>query len=190
MKPGVMRGICAFVAQQITVGACLPEAGIGVGRKLSERKGDGGLGPGCTDFRDQAGQFLRGRRILAALQDKGAQAEPPGILAAAEDAFPGQGIAPYTRIAAPDAAVEAVVAADVAPFDEGTQEDLPSEVRLGGFPGGGEKASIGGGIFAREQFHETGIAERPLFSQFFDKKLHLSGKDTFSFGQKFRIFEV
>ena len=72
----------------------------------------------------------------------------------------GEGIAGDVRVAAADAAVQAVVAADVAPFDQRPQQDGISELFDGHFPCVPIQRIDHGFVVGFQQHPETVVIER------------------------------
>ena len=106
-------------------------------------------------------------RILAALEHEGAQSHFIRMLTGLQDVFPGKAVAGQGSVAPPDSAVKAVVAADVAPFDECPQIDLLAETVCCHLVGRRVKALVEEHVFAIQQAEEFVIFERLPLQQFF-----------------------
>ena len=111
--------IGGFVTEQITVRASIEHRLIGFTRELSERQRYCTVWELCLDLPDQAADCIgRECAVLAALHNKSAEAEHIAFPGTVQYLRLGQSIAVTRRIGTPDTAVIAVVAADIADFDQ------------------------------------------------------------------------
>ena len=109
----------------------LEPAPVGLLRLLSERKRDAEASiVDFLDFPDQAlDPFNEGRiAALAALQGHGPVSQFVGQAGAIEDFPVAEAVAFHPRVPAPQAAVEAVLLADIAELDESPQMDIIVQV--------------------------------------------------------------
>ena len=119
MQLFVVRLVRGFVPQQIAVGARLEHGLIRLARKLAERQRDRAVGELRLDAAHRAADFLHAERaVLAALHDERAEAEMVALAGALENLVLGQPVAVGVRVGAADAAVQAVVAADISDLDQ------------------------------------------------------------------------
>ncbi len=160
VQAGIVAGVGAFVAQQVAVRAAAAQQRVAFLRQFTQRECDGRFGPGCTHLGHGFGQGPYGGRILSALQHESPQAQFPGAVAAGKDVFVGEGVARQPGVAAPDAAVQTVVAADVAPFDQGAQPDGPAEAVFRHFPGVAVQLRGHGRVVAFQQRLQSLVIQR------------------------------
>ncbi|EFY04579.1 hypothetical protein HMPREF9443_01451 [Phascolarctobacterium succinatutens YIT 12067] len=125
MQLGVMLRIRCFVAQQITVGACIEVCLIAGTAFFANGQCNGAVGMLLADGADDGADFvIRIIRILATLQHEGAEAEPIAFGAAGQDFLLRQTVAFREAVAGADTAVVAVVFAVVGEFNQTTDIDL------------------------------------------------------------------
>ena len=166
----VMGGRGRLMAQQVAVGPGGAQVPVAFPRALPHRQRDGAARIGRLQVRHHAGQpFVGGRRIFPALQHEGAEACLPARSGTGQNLLGSQAVALAGAVAAPDAAVVAVVLADVRELDEPAREHRVSVdglARLPGAPGqlvgqirraGVDERGVlvqGKGMLARELIHE------------------------------------
>ena len=77
--------------KEITVSACLFETLKGGSAPLAKREGDGTVRMAPPDFPDEGGEKVVGvKRILAALQNKGAKPKPISLIRTCENFLGGK----------------------------------------------------------------------------------------------------
>ena len=126
MQPAIVRGIGRLMAQEVAIRPGLAHGAVGLGRELSQRERHGAVGVVPLDAADEAADRLERKAALAALQNKGAEAERVPLGAAAEDLLGRQAIAGHGGVRAADAAVIAVVFAAVADLDQTADKNTVS----------------------------------------------------------------
>ena len=90
MQAPVVQRVGGLVAQQVALGARVMQGLVARAAALPHRQRHGAVGMGGADARDDVAEALVGKpRVLAALQDEGAKAEPVAFLHAREDALRG-----------------------------------------------------------------------------------------------------
>ena len=113
--------IGGFVTAQITVRACIEHRLIGFTRELSERQRYCTVRELCFDLSYQMANHIdRECAVLAALHDKGAETKCIALTGAVPYLRFGQAVAVARSVGAANAAVIAVVTADIADFDQST----------------------------------------------------------------------
>ena len=151
VEEGVVCGVGGLVAQQVAVGAGVAQAAEAVAAALAQREGDGAVGVLALDVLDEAAEHLVGEPgVLAALQHEGAEAQAAADGAALEDLLGGEPVAIDAGRAA-YAAVEAVVAAVVADFDQSAHEDIASVDLVAHARGFGHEVVDGHGVAGGQQ---------------------------------------
>ena len=114
-----MRLIGGFVTEQIAVRASIEHRLIGFTRELSERQRYRTVRELGFDLPYQMADHIdRECAVLTALHDKGAEAERIAFPGTIQYLRLGQPVAVTCGIGTPDTAVIAVVAADIADFDQ------------------------------------------------------------------------
>ncbi len=132
MKGSVVRGIRRFVPKQITGSAGIEQALVRFPRALAQGKGDGAIGVALVDGSDYANHAIVGKeRVFPALEHKGTETQIVALFAACQDLVFAKAVAVCTGIAAPDAAVEAIVLAVVGELDEPAGEDVLAVALIG-----------------------------------------------------------
>ena len=124
VQHGVMGGVCRLMAQQVAVRAGIKPELVDRSLAFPQREGDGAVRPVGLDGPYPLRDLVRGEAgVLSPLEHEGAKAPliPPG--AAVQDGVPLQAVAAHRGIAPANAAVEAVILADVGAFDETADVD-------------------------------------------------------------------
>ena len=102
------------MAQQIAVRTRVEQGLIAFAAAFAQRKGHGAVGVARFERFDQRHEHRVGeKRILPALQHKGAKAEVIALIGALQDLLRRQPVAFDIPVASPDAAVQTIVFADV-----------------------------------------------------------------------------
>ena len=129
MQFRIVAGIRRFVAQKIAVCPRGVELFKALSSALAKRQRDGAVRVGFANGTDDIHHALIGKvRVLAALQNEGAEAEVIAYLAALQDLFLGQAIALGIAVASANAAVQAIVFAVVGILDQSADIDLTGVV--------------------------------------------------------------
>lgn len=125
MKTSVVVWVCGLVAEEIPVCPGLKEALVAGPAPLPQGESQGTVGPPGLDLLDERAENLIGEvAVLPPLKDKGAKAQGIALLAAVQNVLGGQAVAVTVRVAFANAAVEAVVFAQIADFNEAAGIDL------------------------------------------------------------------
>ena len=123
MQPLVMALGRRFVAEQVTVSPRFKEPLVAFPRPLPQREGHGAVGVCRLDGGEQGSEPLVGEvAVLAALQDEGAEAQLVALGAGRKNILLGEAVAVAVGVPRTDAAVEAVVLADVADLNQPADE--------------------------------------------------------------------
>lgn len=114
-----MRRVGGFVPQKIAVGAGFAQAFVAFPAAFSKRKRYGAVGMLALDCAQESAEAPIGKiRVLAALQDKCAEAQRITFPAAGQDFVRVKTVALTASVASAEPAVQAVVFADAADFDQ------------------------------------------------------------------------
>ena len=116
--------ICSLMTQKIPIRTGIIKRLIALAIAFAQREGDGTVRvflPNCAHKRNHS--LIGEIRVLSALQHKGAKAERVSLLAALKDLLNTQPIPLRILIAAANAAVIAIISADVCEFDQSAQEN-------------------------------------------------------------------
>ena len=128
----VVAGGGRLVAEQVPVGPGLFQQAVALLAALPHGKGDGAVRPALLDGPDHGAQALVGEPgVLSALEHKGAESQPIARLAAGEDLLLAQAVALGLGVAPADAAVVAVVFAEVGKLNQPPDEHLAAIESLG-----------------------------------------------------------
>ena len=120
-----MLRIRSFVAQQITVGACIEVCLIAGTAFFANGQCNGAVRMLLADGADNSADFVICIiRILTTLQHEGTEAEPIAFSAAGQDFLLRQTVAFRKAVACADTAVVAVVFAVIGEFNQTTDIDL------------------------------------------------------------------
>ena len=114
----IVRPVRRLMAQQVAVRARLVHAAVIVRGILAQRQGDGAVGVCRADARNDPADAPHRHRALAALQHERAEPQLVSLRAAGQDGLLVQRVAVAAGVRSADAAVEAVVPADVAHLDQ------------------------------------------------------------------------
>ena len=121
----VMLCIGGFVAQQIAVGAGIKKRLVALAAALAQRQGDGAVGITLPHGGDDAAHALVGKpAVFPTLHHEGAEAEFVARRAALINLLFRQPIAHRLAVAAPQPAIEAVVAAIAGQLYQAAHENL------------------------------------------------------------------
>ena len=166
----VMGGRGRLMAQQVAVGPGGAQVPVAFPRALPHRQRDGAARIGRLQRTNKLGKPLVGNsRILPALQHEGAEACLPARIGTGQNLLGSQAVALAGAVAAPDAAVVAVVLADVRELDEPAREHRVSVGGLARLPSATSQLIsqrrgaavdehgvlvLGKGVLARELIHE------------------------------------
>ena len=129
MQAGIVRLVRGLVAQQIAVGPRVEQGLIALPAPLPQGKSHRAARTAPLDLPDDILQHLVGiEGVLPALEHEGAEAQPEALLRALDDLLSAETVAPDRLIGAAEAAVEAVVFADIREFDQPAQLHVGSDV--------------------------------------------------------------
>lgn len=129
-----MRRVGGFVPQKIAVGAGFAQAFVAFPAAFSKRKRYGAVGMLALDCAQESAEAPIGKiRVLAALQDKCAEAQRITLPAAGQDAVRVKTVALTASVASAEPAVQAVVFADAADFDQTADVNFVSVDSFAGF---------------------------------------------------------
>ena len=141
-----------LVAEQVAVGARVVELLVAFPRAFTQRQGHGAVGVICLDGAEEGSKpFVGEVAVLASLEDEGAEAQLIALGAGRENILLGEAVAVAVGVSRADAAVVAVILADIADLDEAADVDGIAVDGLSLFGGGGGEAGGGvGGSFLYE----------------------------------------
>ena len=135
-----MSRVVSLVAEKVSVCSGLKEPSVTLSGKFPDGKSDRAVRKTLPDSGDDiCHPVFREPSVLAALEDKGAEAETVSVFAAGKNLIFGQSVADRVFIAFAYAAVIAVVPAVVGKFDQPPDIDVLSVVTDPGLSGAGEK---------------------------------------------------
>ena len=124
MQLCVVGGCRRLMSQQVATRPSFVKSGIAFAAALAQGEGDRAVGKTLVHSADPFLQHsVRKKRVLAALQHKSAKAQRVAMFAAGQEILQRQAVARGRAIAATNAAIEAVVFADVRDLDEPAQID-------------------------------------------------------------------
>jgi len=123
VKPTVKLGIGGFVLQKISIGAGFSHPAVFISGALPHTKGDGHIHKGFDPGDKLLKEFHRVVGILTGLENHGSVAQLTGPLDALQNFLQAHPVTGTPVIVTPQAAVVAVLAADVGEFDETPQVD-------------------------------------------------------------------
>ena len=120
----IVRGIGAFVPQRIAVGPCILPAEVNLERTFPAGERDRAVRVCHLEFFHDPRQIVVPERgIFAALQDDRAEPESVTVIGGIQDLIFGQAVTLCVRIARADAAVIAVVLAEIGELDQAAEEN-------------------------------------------------------------------
>lgn len=134
-------------AEEVAFGAGVAEAAVGGAGAFADGEGDGEAGLGSDAF-DEAGEAVVGPPwVFAGLEDDGGDAAACDGAAGVEDLLGAHAVASEAGVGASEAAVGAVLGADVGELDDAADEDAVAE---GAAAGGVGLAEDGGEVLVGE----------------------------------------
>ena len=130
MQAAVMRRICCFVTQKKALGTGIEKLLIDITAAFAYRQGDSAVRPPGSDRPDGVGDpFITGHiseraRIFSSLQNKSTETEIISLTAAFQYLIFRQAVTFRIFIAAPEAAVIAVIPAEAGELDQTSRVDI------------------------------------------------------------------
>ena len=156
MQPGVMGRVGALVPQQIAIRACFPKTAVTFRASFSDGQRDRAVRIAPLDGSHQFDDTVVCKvRVFSALKNKGTETEFVASRAAGQNFLRRQAVAGGMGVGAPDAAIQAVIAAEVGELDEAAHIDTSAEGGTRRLPRGGEKP--GAQSFAFRAGFGTGV---------------------------------
>ena len=168
MEHRIMRLVGRLVAQEIAVGAGIEKALVALAGLLPDRERDRAVRERRADVpHDLTDAVVREIRVLAALEHERPKPEGMSLPAARQDLVLGETIARGGAVAAPDAAIVAVVPAIIGELDQAAHID----VRAVALPPDGVGRGAQGVVIAvgGQQVEEGGIVQVVRFSERVDQ---------------------
>ena len=135
VQHSVVRSICGFVTQQIAVRPRVIHGLIALPAAFADRERDRAVRVRCTDGCNQIRHpLVRPPGVFPALQHKGSVAKPVSLPAAEENLLLRQAVARLRAVGFADAAVIAVVFADIGELDDAAEIHPIAEALRGNGP--------------------------------------------------------